>query len=77
MHYKEGDVVGISIFFSIEVLSVHLAQGPLFLLNTSSEGGNLFKCTRFLGHKSDIHYKEGDLARILVSSSIETLLTRQ
>jgi hypothetical protein len=59
------------------ILSCHLAPEALFLLNTTSEGGHLFKHAKFLGRKTYMHYKEGDVARIIIYFSIEALLTRK
>jgi hypothetical protein len=59
------------------ILSFHLAPEVLFLLNTSSQGGHLFKHIKFLGGKAYMQYEEGDVARIMIFFSIETLLARK
>jgi hypothetical protein len=51
-----------------------LALGPQFLFNTSWQGGHLFKHIKFLGGKAYMQYEEGDVARIMIFFSIETLL---
>ncbi|KAJ7871283.1 hypothetical protein B0H13DRAFT_1895778 [Mycena leptocephala] len=54
-----------------------LMSEPKFLFNTSSQGGYLFKHIKFLGGKAYMQYGEGDVTRIMIFFSIETLLARK
>ncbi len=73
MRYKEGDVVIIPIFFFIEPSCFYLAPEVLFLLETTSEGGCLFKHPEPFGQKTRTHQKEGDVAIFVFCFSIEAL----